>query len=114
MRDALGEIADHLVLVAHHLVEIQAEALDHHAMARQGLAGMGVFLRRLQQRLGGNAADIEASAPERRVLFHAGGFQAELRRADGGDIPARPRANDHNIEFDLAHFRLPLWFGVII
>ncbi len=74
MRDAFGEIGNHLFLVIHHSVKVQAEAFEHHAVACQRLASVGVFPRGLQQRLGGNAANIEASTTERWILFHTGSF----------------------------------------
>jgi hypothetical protein len=47
----------------------------------------------LEQGLGGDAADVEADAPE-ELLFHARRLVAELRGLDGGDVAARSGA-DH-------------------
>ncbi len=67
-------------------------------MRCQAVAG---FLERfggLQQRLGGNAADIEAGAAQRRALFHAGDLQAKLGCADGADIAAWAGPDDDDVE----------------
>ena len=44
--------------------------------------------RRVEQRLGRDAADVEAGAAERLAALGAGGLEAELRGADRGDIAA--------------------------
>ena len=51
----------------------------------------------VQQRLGGDAADIEAGAAVRLALLHDGGLQAELRGADGAHIAAGAGADDDEI-----------------
>jgi hypothetical protein len=51
----------------------------------------------VQQRLGGNAADVEASAAQRLAAFHAGGLQAQLRRADRADIAAGAGADEDHV-----------------
>src|SRR5690606_41826599 len=59
-------------------------------------------------RPGGNAADVEAGAAEGRlaILAHvgidAGGLQAQLGGADGGDIAGRAGSDDDDVEM-LAH-----------
>jgi hypothetical protein len=52
---------------------------------------------RAQQRLGRNAPPVRADAAEKRALDDRG-LEAELRRADGGDVAAGTRANDDDIE----------------
>ena len=60
----------------------------------------------MQQRLGGNTADVQASAAKARVAFGIGvgiGFatgdgEAELRGADGGHVTAGATANNEDIE----------------
>ena len=51
----------------------------------------------MQQRLGRDAADIEAGAAVGGALLDHGDLHAELRRADGGDIAARPGADHDDI-----------------
>src|SRR5258707_14241067 len=71
-----------------------------------------VFLRGLQQRLRGDAADIEAGAAEPVAALDAGGLQAELRCADRRDVAARAGADDDDV-VGVSHGRfLPgLFFG---
>src|SRR6516164_3137322 len=59
------------------------------------MAGLFVELGGVQQRLRGNAADIETSAAEGFVLLDHRDLHAELRRADGADIAAGAGA-DHD------------------
>ena len=61
---------------------------------------MGDFLehfRGVQQRLGRDAADVEAGAAMGLALFDDGGLQAELGGADGADIAAGAGADDNEI-----------------
>ena len=54
--------------------------------------------RGLQQRLGRDAADIEAGAAQGLTLFHAGDLHAQLRGADGAHIAAGAGANHDHIK----------------
>ena len=51
----------------------------------------------MQQRLGGDAADVEAGAAKGRFFLDDGDCEAELRRADGADIAAGAGADDDEI-----------------
>ena len=86
---------DALVLEFHHggQIELRLTKLDAHLVEQ--VAGFFEQLGGVQQRLRGNTADIEASAAEGLVLLHDSHFHAELRRADGADIPAGTGA-DHD------------------
>ena len=55
-----------------------------------------------EQRLGGDAAPVEADAPQLGA-FDAGDFVAELGGPDGSDIARRPAADDHEIEVLVRH-----------
>src|SRR3546814_18449664 len=59
---------------------------------------------RAQQRLGGDAAPVQADAAE-LGFFHQRGLHAQLRGADGGHVAARPAADDQQIESVLRHRR---------
>ncbi len=52
----------------------------------------------MQQRLGRDAADVEAGAAEGGALLDAGHLQAELGGADGADIAAGAGADDDDVE----------------
>src|SRR5437868_1021383 len=75
-------------------------------MRGKGMRRLLEFLRRLQQRLRRDAANIEASAAEPIAILDAGDAHAELRRADRGDIPAGTAADDDDVE-TLTHRRCP-------
>ena len=75
------------------------------------------FLEQLggvEQRLGRDAADVEAGAAERLAAFGAGGLEAELRGADRGDIAAGAGADHQDVEIVIRPFtpRSPAKVGV--
>src|SRR3954469_23397840 len=76
------------------------------------MSGMLVVLRGLQQRFRWDAADIRASATRRRApiaaspIVDAGGSEAELRAADGGDVTAGAGADDEDVEL-FSHYFFP-------
>ena len=53
----------------------------------------------VQKNLGGNAADVQAGAAEKRILFDDGGLQSPLARANRGDVSAGSAPDDHEIIF---------------
>ena len=61
-----------------------------------------VDLRAAQQRLGRDAAPVEADAAE-LVALDDRGLHAELRRADRRDIAARPAAEHDQVEGIISH-----------
>ena len=64
------------------------------------------FVGGVDQRLGGNAADIEAGAAELlRLDDH--GVDAQLARADRADIAARARTDHQELAGDVFHGRQP-------
>ena len=65
VNDAVVILFDDLVLARQHLPDIDAQPLDLDAVLRELVAGVLEILRRLQQRLGRNAADVGAGAAER-------------------------------------------------
>jgi hypothetical protein len=61
--------------------------------------------RGIQQRLGGNAAHIEAGTAQRQLAIslafggvHAGHAEAELRGTNGGNIAPGTAADDNNVK----------------
>src|SRR6185312_3852729 len=58
-----------------------------------------VELGGVEQRLGRDAADIEARAAKGRPFLDHGHLHAELGGADRRDIPSRPRTDDGKIEY---------------
>src|SRR5690606_26105536 len=78
--DALGVAVDGLVLEGEHLfqVELRLRHLDSHTL--EALARLMEEFGGMEQRLRGNAADIEAGAAEPVALFHHRDIEPELRR----------------------------------
>ena len=61
----------------------------------------------VEQRLGRNAADVQAHAAERLVAFDEDDALAQVRRAKGGRISARPGAEDQDIAVECARGGTP-------
>ena len=70
---------------------------DADAVRRRGVLSELIMLGRRQQRLGRNAADVDAGAAERLVHLDADGVEAELGGADRGDVAARSAADDDDV-----------------
>ena len=67
-----------------------------------GVLHVVVDLGRAQQRLGRDAAPVRADAAE-EIALDDRGLEAKLRRADRGDIAARSRADDDDVEIGVGH-----------
>jgi hypothetical protein len=101
-----GELVDDARLAGDHLGHVDLRRADADALAFEGVAGFLEQVRGMQQRLGRNAADVQAGAAEARLAlrvgvgigFAAGGLEAELRGADRGDIAAGAAADDEDVE----------------
>ncbi len=112
LADAAGQLAHDLVLARDHGRHVRAHALVHDAVQRvvisQGLEQLGA----LQQRLGRDAADVEAGAAQGGLallahpLVDAGSLQTQLGAADRCDVPGRAGADDDDVEF-VGHSRIP-------
>lgn len=94
--DALHQPVGHLaaalegdVVVERQVVEAEAELLG---AVLEGVGHLGV----LQQRLGGDAADVEADAAHELPLDD-GRAQTQLRRANRRHVAPRPRAKHYNV-----------------
>src|SRR4051812_10855940 len=66
-------------------------------------------LRVEQQRLGRDAAHVQAGAAELVVFLNEGDFQAKLAGADGGCVTGRAGANDGNVVDRLWQRSAPYW-----
>jgi len=79
------------------------------AAANGTMAKMGILVEqfgRVEQRLGRNAADIEAGAAERLAAFRTGGLQPQLGGADCRDITARTGTDHQDVEIIVSHHTL--------
>ena len=54
-------------------------------------------VRVLEQGLGGNAPPQQAGSAQRFLLLDDGDFEAQLRGADCGHVPAGARADDNDV-----------------
>ncbi len=61
------------------------------------MTGFGKDFRCMQQRLGGNAANIQAGATEGLALLHNSNGKTKLCGLDRGDITAGARTDDNHI-----------------
>ncbi len=94
--DAVDIALHAFVLEGEHCRQIEL-GLNLDAHGGKSVGGLRIELARMQQRLGGDAADIEAGAAMRGALLDHGDLHAQLRGADGADIAAWPRADDDHI-----------------
>ena len=96
-RDALDVAVDVLLLVLEQRGKIDARLADLDAHLRKTVAGFLIELRGVQHRFRRDAADVEAGAAEGGAFLDDGGFQPELRGADGADIAAGAGTNDDEV-----------------
>ena len=88
---------DGVVLVLHHRGKIELRLAGDHAKASEIMQGLGEFLGCLEQRLRGNAADVEAGSAMRLALLDNRDLETELRRPDRADIAAGTSADNDEI-----------------
>ena len=98
--DAAGEALDDLVLAGVHLGHVDADGglADRQAPLLPVLRDLQ-RVRVLEQRLGRNAAPVQAGAAEHRRALDDRGLQAELRGADRGHVAAGARADHYDVVF---------------
>ncbi len=68
-RDAVGELFDDAALAGQHRFEVEAHGAEDDPVARRLVASLFEELGRLEQRLGGDAPDVEAGAAEGAARF---------------------------------------------
>ena len=93
--DALVELLGDAAAARHDLGEVEAGAPARQAVS-VGMLHMVKHLGRAQQRLGRDAAPVEADAAEILALDDRG-LEPELRRADRRDIAAGARAENDEV-----------------
>ena len=95
--DAVRKLLRHLARALDDLGDVELEIVGAEAELVQPVHQVPDF-GRAQQRLGRDAAPVEADAAQ-PVALDDRGLQAQLRRADGADIAARPAADDDDVEW---------------
>ena len=103
-REAAGQAADHAVLPVGKLVEVDLGLAELKAVRRH-LARLGDHLGGVQERLGGDAADVQADPAERRIALDQHGLEPEIGRPEGRRVAPRPRAQHHELRLDVAFAR---------
>lgn len=98
MLNPAGQSLDRLGLALLHLIDVHTHAtLHHNAMIGKVLLDIMIVMAGLQQRLGGDAPDVEAGSTQGAAHFDAGGREAELGGLDGRDVSAGTAADDYYV-----------------
>ena len=95
--DALRVLRHDVVLALEHAREVDLDVADADAVLGGVLAQELDVLGRVEERLGRDAADVDAGAAERLVHLDADGVEAKLGGADGGNVSARAAADDDDV-----------------
>ena len=93
--DALGVAVDHIGFVTLHLCPIDLRIVGNQAHFCKIMLCFMQLVAGMQQGFGGNAANIQAGAPQRITPFDTCGFETQLCASNSADIAARAGAN-HN------------------
>ena len=94
-----------------HRLHVDLRVVGADAVVLEAVRQVVELARGIEQRLGRDAADVEAGAAQRGLAvladegIDAGGLQAELRRADRRHVAGGAAADDDDVEL-LAH-RVP-------
>jgi hypothetical protein len=94
--DAVIEALRHRARALHHRIRVIGDVVGGQAVVL-GVLHVVIDFRRAQQRLGRDAPPVEADAAEIGALDDRR-LEAELRRADRGDIASRAGADDDDVE----------------
>jgi hypothetical protein len=95
--DALGVALDALLLEGQHLLEVEAGRADADAEIGEMVPRILEHVGGVQERLRGNAADVQAGAAMGLALLDHGGPEAELGGPDGAHIAPGAGADDDEI-----------------
>ena len=95
--DALGVLADDVVLVGQHLFPVDRRRFALQAHLGKVVLCLVQLVRGVQQGLRRDAAHVQAGAAQRLAAFHAGGLEAKLRAADRGNVAAGTGADDDDV-----------------
>ena len=98
--DSARQFLHHPVLAGNHGSDIVRQLAGDNAMPGGTVTNLFIERRTFQQRLGRNAADVQAGAAEHRLsllaepVVHAGSPETKLCTADSGNITSRPGTDD--------------------
>src|SRR5205085_5495009 len=108
--DATSQALHGIEPLSMHRRKIQlGRNLDSHLGHRAASRRLKIF-RRMKQRLGRDAADVEASPAERLTTFGARSLETELRSADRSNVAAGAGADHQDVEIVAvrSHSKTPL------
>jgi hypothetical protein len=94
--EARRQLADDLLLEGAQLAEVDPRLAEIDAMGGRRLH-FGHEGREVEQRLGGNAADVEAHAAQRGVALDQHDPLAQVCGAEGRRVAARPGSQDQHL-----------------
>ena len=95
-----ADIGIHRVgLVRHHLRQVDLGRRNINAELLESMGRFFEHFRGMQERLRGNAADVQARAAQRWPFLDHGDLHPQLRCTNCRDIAARPRADDGEVEY---------------
>ena len=100
LREPGGELLDDRFLPATQLVDVEARLAVRHAEVAD-LLDLVDDPGDVEERLGRDAADVEADAAERRVPLDEHGLHAQVRRPERGAVPARARPDHEHRALDV-------------
>jgi hypothetical protein len=95
--DPAGQSGHNPVLARHHRAEVEPDIADFNPVLDERVPRLDKSFRGLQQCFRRDAADVEAGPAEAAATLDAGGPEPELRRPDGGHIPAGPGPDDDDV-----------------
>ena len=112
--EAAGELADHLVLEVAQLVDVDVRLAEGDAMGGHRL-GLVDHRGGMQQRLGRDAAHVEADAAEGGVALDQHGVHAQVGGTERGRVATRTGAEHDQLALDVrrACRRQPAAFGAL-
>ena len=102
VRDALVELLGDTAAAFHHRFEIGLDLAGDLEPVILGVLGVVEDLGRAQQRLGRDAAPVEADTAE-QFAFDDGGLEAQLRAADRRDIAAGAASEHDDVVIGVSH-----------
>ncbi len=101
--DAFGVFLHDAVLAVDHLRVIEHRLFNRDTFVGR-VVGEAPQFRGMQERLGRNAADMQAGAAQLRVFFNNGGFQTVLARAHRRRVAAGAATNHNQIVCHVTSF----------
>ena len=104
--DAVIEAFRDAARALHHGFRVERDVVGRQPVIL-GVLHVVIDFRRAQQRLGRDAAPVQADAAEIGFLDDRG-LETELRRTNGGDVAAGAGADDDDVEGCIGHTRAPV------